>query len=128
MLGCGFYCGLMHKYIVPSVVLSALVSSVSCTSNMSSVVEQRRLPVPERGFVSSQPAGNWEEGLITGNGILGLNALSHPNEERIIFNHEELFMPMGKPFVPPDQSADLPKIRQLIAEGKYKEADRKSVV
>ena len=81
------------------------------------------LPVPERGFISARPAANWEEGLITGNGTLGLNAYSRPNEERIIFNHEELFMPMGEPTVPPDQSKDLPKIRQLIAEGKYKEAE-----
>ncbi|MFO8027391.1 MAG: glycoside hydrolase N-terminal domain-containing protein, partial [Opitutales bacterium] len=91
---------------------------------MSSVVEEGKLPVPERGFLSSQPAENWEQGLITGNGTLGLNALSRPNEERIIFNHEELFMPMGEPLVPVDQSADLPKIRELIAEGKYKEAER----
>jgi len=91
---------------------------------MKSPVAEGRLPVPERGFLSAQPASNWEEGLITGNGILGLNALSRPNDERIIFNHEELFMPMGAPFVPVDQSADLPKIRQLIAEGKYKEAEK----
>jgi alpha-L-fucosidase 2 len=82
------------------------------------------LPVPERGFISERPAKNWEEGLITGNGTLGLNAYSRPHAERIIFSHEELFMPMGAPFVPKDQSADLPKIRQLIAEGKYKEAER----
>lgn len=81
------------------------------------------LPVPERGFVSSCAAKSWEEGLITGNGTLGLNAYSRPNDERIIFSHEELFMPMGQPTVPRDQSEDLPKIRQLIAEGKYKEAE-----
>lgn len=80
------------------------------------------LPYPERGFVSTKPAETWEAGLITGNGTLGLNALSRPNDERIIFNHEELFMPMGEPVVPPDQSKDLPKIRQLIADGHYKEA------
>ncbi len=94
---------------------------ISLLSTMTSTAEL--LPVPERGFVSSRPAKNWEEGLITGNGTLGLNAYSRPNEERIIFNHEELFMPMGAPTVPPDQSKDLPKIRQLIAEGKYKEAE-----
>ncbi|HKK17973.1 MAG TPA: glycoside hydrolase N-terminal domain-containing protein [Opitutales bacterium] len=91
---------------------------------MTSAGENGMLPVPERGFISSRPAENWEEGLITGNGTLGLNAYSRPNEERIIFTHEELFMPMGEPTVPPDQSADLPKIRELIAEGKYKEAER----
>lgn len=81
------------------------------------------LPSPERGFVSSQPASNWEEGLICGNGTLGMVAFSDPLDERIIFSHEELFMPMGAPTVPPDQSMHLPEIRKLIAEGKYKEAE-----
>ncbi|MCH7225864.1 glycosyl hydrolase family 95 catalytic domain-containing protein [Haloferula sp. A504] len=81
------------------------------------------LPVPDRGFLSSRPAANWEEGLICGNGTLGMLAFSHPNDERIIFTHEELFMPMGDPVVPPDQSMHLPEIRSLIAEGKYKEAE-----
>jgi hypothetical protein len=82
------------------------------------------LPVPERGFVSIKPAQNWEEGLITANGTLGLNALSRPLNERIIFNHERLFMPMGQPHVPPDQSAHLPELRKLIEDGKYKEAEK----
>jgi hypothetical protein len=81
------------------------------------------LPVPARGFVSIKPAKNWEEGLITANGTIGLNALSRPLNERIIFNHERLFMPMGAPHVPPDQSKHLPEIRKLIEEGKYKEAE-----
>jgi alpha-L-fucosidase 2 len=81
------------------------------------------LPSPERGFVSIKPANNWQEGLITANGTIALNALSRPLNERIIFNHERLFMPMGAPHVPPDQSKHLPEIRKLIEEGKYKEAE-----
>jgi alpha-L-fucosidase 2 len=80
------------------------------------------LPCPERGFVSSQPATIWEEGLICGNGTIGANAMSRPLDERIIFTHERLFLPMGPPVVPPDQSAHLPKIRALIASGRYQEA------
>jgi len=80
------------------------------------------LPVPARGFVSSQPARIWEEGLICGNGTLGANALSRPLNERIIFTHERLFMPMGGPVVPPDQSAHLAEIRRLIDQGNYREA------
>ena len=81
------------------------------------------LPVPERGVVSIKPATNWEEGLITANGTLALNALCRPLNERVIFNHERLFMPMGAPHVPPDQSKHLPEIRKLIEEGRYKEAE-----
>jgi hypothetical protein len=90
---------------------------------ISTHAEPLHLPVPTRGFVSIQPAKNWEEGLITANGTLAINALSRPLNERIIFNHERLFMPMGKPHVPPDQSKHLPEIRKLIEEGKYKEAE-----
>jgi hypothetical protein len=90
---------------------------------MCTHAEPLHLPVPARGFVSIRPAKNWEEGLITANGTLAINALSRPLNERIIFNHERLFMPMGKPHVPPDQSKYLPEIRQLIAEGKYKQAE-----
>lgn len=80
------------------------------------------LPSPARGFVSSQPARIWEEGLICGNGTIGANVLSRPLDERIIFTHERLFLPMGQPFVPRNQSAHLPEIRALIAAGKYEEA------
>ena len=85
------------------------------------------LPVPERGFVSSQPAKTWEEGLICGNGTIGANALSRPLNERIIFTHERLFLPMGAPVMPPDQSARLFEIRRLIDRGLYKQATRTSV-
>ncbi|MHC4913235.1 MAG: hypothetical protein ACYTE5_09580, partial [Planctomycetota bacterium] len=30
-----------------------------------------QLPVPERGFISSEPAETWEQGLISGNGTIG---------------------------------------------------------
>jgi len=97
-------------------VLAGLLATMTTAPSAS-------LPVPERGFLSNRPAANWEEGLICGNGTLGMLAFSHPSEERVIFTHEELFMPMGAPFVPPDQSMHLPEIRQLIADGKYKEAE-----
>lgn len=104
-------------------------TSLSCAAAfgltfMNITAKPLALPVPERGFVSIKPATNWEEGLITANGTLGLNALSRPLNERIIFNHERLFMPMGQPHVPPDQSAQLPELRKLIEDGKYKEAEK----
>ena len=52
---------------------------------MNAYAEPLHLPVPARGFVSTRPAKNWEEGLITANGTLAINALSRPLDERIIF-------------------------------------------
>ena len=103
--------------------LTRSLAAVSGLTLMTANAAPHHLPVPERGFVSTRPAKNWEEGLITANGTLAINALSRPLDERIIFNHERLFMPMGAPFVPKDQSAHLPEIRKLIEQGKYKEAE-----
>ena len=88
----------------------------------TSLVAAEPLPVPQRGFVSSQPAKTWEEGLICGNGTIGANALSRPLSERIIFTHERLFLPMGAPVMPRDQSARLFEIRRLIDKGLYRQA------
>ncbi len=74
----------------------------------------QKLKVPERGFISSQPAETWENGLISGNGTIGANVMSRPLNEIIILSHERLFLPMGKPVMPPDNSAiDLFEIRRL---------------
>ncbi len=104
-------------------LLSRSACIVALTLMITTSARAASLPVPERGFVSIRPANNWEEGLITGNGTLAINALSRPQNERVIFTHERLWMPMGAPHVPPDQSAHLPEIRKLIEEGKYKEAE-----
>jgi len=80
------------------------------------------LPVPERGFISSQAAKTWEEGLISGNGTIGTNAMGRPLDERIIFTHKHLFLPQGPPMMPPDASARLFEVRRLIDRGLYKQA------
>jgi alpha-L-fucosidase 2 len=81
-----------------------------------------RLAVPERGFISSEPAETWEEGLISGNGTIGANVFSDPLDETIVFTHERMFLPMGPPTMPPEQSARLFEIRNLIDRGLYKQA------
>ena len=92
-----------------TVLLTAVLSL-----HMASPAVSKSLPVPERGFVSSRPARIWDEGLISGNGTIGINALSRPLKERVIFTHERLFLPMGAPVMPLDQSARLFEIRRLI--------------
>lgn len=102
--------------------LAAVVAATSLSLQVTSLAALESLPVPERGFVSSQPAKKWEEGLICGNGTIDANALSRPLNERIIFTHERLFLPMGAPVMPLDQSARLFEIRRLIDKGLYKQA------
>ena len=93
--------------IVISVLGICLISSAIAQENYSSLISKQESP--ERGFISSQPAQTWEEGLISGNGTIGANMFSNPLDETIIFTHERLFLPMGPPTMPPDQSARLLK-------------------
>jgi len=84
--------------------------------------QPKKLKVPDRGFISSKPATTWEEGLICGNGTIGINMMSIPLDEKIIFSHERLFLPKGYPTVPPDNSNMLFEIRRLIDRGLYRQA------
>jgi len=77
---------------------------------------------PERGFVSSKPAEQWEDALVTGNGAQGAMIFGVPENETIILNHGRLYLPLHAPLPPPDTAAILPELRKLLAEGKYQAA------
>lgn len=103
----------------------ALAASIVLTLSMPAIAFQAAsdsLQVPERGFISSQPAESWEEGLISGNGTVGANMFSRPLGETIIFTHERLFLPTGDPVPPPDTASRLFEVRRLIDRGLYKQA------
>lgn len=102
--------------------LPVLILVLLAFISVSATAQSKKLKVPERGFISSQPANTWEEGLICGNGTIGVNILSRPLSETIIFSHERLFLPQGSPTVPPDNSHMLFEIRNLIEKGLYKHA------
>ena len=107
------------KYrILTLFVLGLLAVDAAADSSATS----RQLPVPKRGFISSEPADTWEQGLICGNGTIGANVFSRPLDETIIFTHERLFLPMGAPMMPPDTASRLFEVRKLIDRGLYKQA------
>lgn len=81
-----------------------------------------QLKAPARGFISSQPAETWQQGLISGNDTIGANVLSRPLDETIIFTHERLFLPKGPPLMPPLTAPRLFEIRRLIDKGLYSQA------
>jgi hypothetical protein len=80
------------------------------------------LKPPERGFVSTRAAENWEEALISGNGTIGALVMSRPVNETIIFSHERLFMPIypSQPIV--NMAPHLDTVRRMIEEGQYSQA------
>ena len=51
---------------------------------------------PERGFISNQPAENWQHGLLTGNGTIGAIIMGKPYNETITLSHELLYLPYEK--------------------------------
>ncbi len=78
----------------------------------------------EMGFHSGRPAQNWEEYLVSGNGIMGLMVAGNPYHEAMVVNHTNLFMPIHEPLIPPSQGNNLNRIRQLMGDGQYKEASQ----
>jgi len=77
---------------------------------------------PERGFVSSQAATNWEHALTSGNGKCGALVFGQALDETIVVNHARLFMPLCEPLPPVDTASHLKEIRQMLADGQYQRA------
>ena len=86
--------------------------------------ELRKLPVPERGFISSEPAKTWEQGLLSGNGTIGASVLSRPIDEIIVFSHKRMLVPERPPLLPPSTATRLFEIRRLVERGLYDQASR----
>jgi len=68
-------------------------------------------------------AEKWDHALPTGNGRVGALVFGNVRNETIILNHDSLFITTQKP-TQPDVSDHLPKIRELMKQGKYAEAGR----
>jgi len=99
----------------------------SFASTVSAGQASQMLPVPERGFISSEPAETWEQGLLSGNGTIGASVLSRPLEEIIVFSHKHMFVPEGAPLLPPPTATRLFEIRRLIDRGLYDQASQLAV-
>jgi alpha-L-fucosidase 2 len=69
-----------------------------------------------------KPAKQWVEALPVGNGRLGAMVFGNPSNEKIQLNENTIWA--GQPYhnENPDAREALPEVRQLIFEGKYKEA------
>lgn len=74
---------------------------------------------------SALPATCWEDAFVTGNGQQGTMVWGSTQKERITCVHEELFIRGWNKHLPTvaQTAALLPKIRQLIRDGRNNEAD-----
>lgn len=69
-----------------------------------------------------QPAQTWTQALPIGNGVMGGMVFGTPAVEHIQLNEETIWAGQPNNVVNPNAKKALPKVRQLIFEGKYKEA------
>ena len=68
------------------------------------------------------PSAQWREGLPSGNGKIGALVYGSISEERVLFNHNELWYGGQIPEVP-DMSGELPVVRKMLLDGDYLEAN-----
>jgi alpha-L-fucosidase 2 len=78
--------------------------------------------VPRNGFCSTIPGATTSEGLTSGNGPMYIELTCDPYSEKILFHHESLLMPWKRPFEASKVADILPRVRQMLLDGKYKEA------
>jgi len=71
-----------------------------------------------------QPARAWIEALPVGNGRLGAMVFGAVPDERIQFNESTLWVGEPHDYAHPGAAAHLPAIRQLLFEGKQREAEQ----
>src|SRR5579872_6999434 len=71
-----------------------------------------------------RPAARWEEALPVGNGRFGAMLFGRVAQERLQLNEDTLWA--GSPYTPdnPDARAALAKVRRLINEGRFKQAEQ----
>ena len=70
------------------------------------------------------PAVYWTEALPVGNGKLGAMVFGGVENERIALNEDTLWSGYPKDWNNPRAKEVLPKVRELVAQEKYEEADR----
>src|ERR1041384_2945954 len=71
-----------------------------------------------------QPAKNWNEALPIGNGRLGAMIFGGVNLERLQLNEDSLWSGAPQDADNPAALEALPKIRELLFDGKYSEAEQ----
>jgi len=71
----------------------------------------------------NEPADNWNDALPVGNGRLGAMVFGGVETERLELNEESVWTGEPRWDANPDALKNLPKVRKLLFEGKYKEAE-----
>jgi len=81
---------------------------------------------PELSLWYNEPADNWNEALPIGNGRLGAMVFGRTDVERLQLNEESLWCRKGA-YENSDGSEAIPAVRELLFDGKYREAQELAV-
>ncbi|MCQ2131690.1 MAG: hypothetical protein MJY94_09960, partial [Bacteroidales bacterium] len=87
-------------------------------------VEQRSTILPKHNICSIAPAAESSDNFITGNGTLRMQTSGQPYNEVMTYTQEDLYEPKwAETPLPPDLRPIMPRVRQLLLEGKAAEAN-----
>ncbi len=93
----------------------------SCSNEKAVITNE-----PELSLWYNEPADNWNEALPIGNGKLGAMVFGRTDVERIQLNEESVWTRKGS-YEDSDGSLAIPAVRNLLFEGKYREAQELAV-
>ena len=109
----------MNRKIVIVISVTILLGIASgCPKEKSSPTQSS-----ESHIWFDEPAGDWNEALPIGNGRLGAMVFGGVNEERLQLNEESVWCMKGT-YTDRQGAAYLPRIRELLFTGKYREAEQ----
>ena len=99
----------------------------SSSEGFAALLNSLQIEYPKRGFVSTAPAGRWEDGLILGNGRQGALCFSQPHNEEIVLSHESLFLPVYPKHEYIHLAPHLEHIRELVLDNRGADAMRLTI-
>ena len=110
---------LIDRFLVTVVFLAGAIAPLADEPQLSGNAPAPGEPL---SLWYHQPAAKWVEALPVGNGRIGAMVFGGLNRERLQLNEDTLWA--GGPYDPvnPQARGALPEVRQLVFEGKYREA------
>jgi len=108
------------------VALACMLAATATWAGPASAADRETSDKPDLRLRYRHPAAQWVEALPVGNGRIGAMVFGGINLERLQLNEDTLWA--GGPYNPanPSAKAALPEIRQMLADGRY--ADAQSLV
>src|SRR5690348_6164024 len=110
---------LIDRFLVTVVFLAGAIAPLADEPQLSGNAPAPGEPL---SLWYHQPAAKWVEALPVGNGRIGAMVFGGLNREWLQLNEDTLWA--GGPYDPvnPQARGALPEVRQLVFEGKYREA------